>query len=164
MNQDNLSVRGHSLEPANVTDEALLFFYDKTTKQLAVTLELAQHLKHEIIRRTGLRKATAIPSTIYICEVKTGRTYDQASFTPLKELLLEADLKQCYTPAYEETVQVKEKWYVQQVKKVANQYGNEALKIVEQAARPTSPTVKFAKKTVKLINRRKDGKEHSNHR
>lgn len=99
--------------------------------------------EQEALRRMAERGATSIPNERFICEVQTRDTYDQVSFTPLKEVFSAADLAEVFTPEHDEVVTVKESWNTVKTKAKARRYGSEALAIVERAKTPGRPTLKF---------------------
>jgi hypothetical protein len=103
-------------------------------------------LEFEVYRRMEERGATAIPSEAYICEINTKKDYDQFAFTPLKEILNEADLKQCLIEAHTKEIEVPDKWATVTVKSLAAKYGAEALRIVENARTETRGRLKFARR------------------
>ena len=104
------------------------------------------HLEQEAYRRMEENKATSIPSETYICEMETGFKYDQPSFTPLKEIFNDADLKTCLIPAHIEEVEVKDKWATGTVKSLATKYGADALRIFENARTESRGRLKFARR------------------
>ena len=106
-------------------------------------------LEQEAYRRMEENKATAIPSETYICEMETGFKYDQPSFTPLKEIFNDADLKTCLIPAHIEEVEVKDKWATGTVKGLAVKYGAAALRIVENARTETRGRLIFKRRDTK---------------
>ena len=127
----------------NWTDEMLLSEYAEYL-QAVVDLQAASgHIQQELIRRMSERQATSIPSEKFICELTVKDTYDQVSFGPLKEILNEADLATCYTPAHEETVQVADRWQTVRIKALARRYGAEAQEVVDRARIPGAPSLSF---------------------
>ena len=107
------------------------------------------HLEMEVYRRIEERGATSIPSETYICEMETGFKYDQPSFGPLKEIFNDVDLKQCWTPAHTEEVEVADKWATGTVKSLATKYGAAALRIVENARTETRGRLIFKRRDTK---------------
>ena len=73
-------------------------------------------LEMTAVHRMEKKKATSIPSELYICEMETGFKYAQESFGPLKEIFNEVDLKKCLTPAHTDEVKVEDKWTTATVK------------------------------------------------
>ena len=134
------------------TEQSARPYYNYGDEALLMSYEAAQHtgqeMREEIERRILERGATAIPSETYRCEMVQTSTYDQPSFAPLKELLNEADLKTCWTPAWEETIKVThaESWDVQKVKALATRYGSVAQAIVGAAIRPGRSSLKFERR------------------
>jgi hypothetical protein len=103
-------------------------------------------LEMEVFHRMEERGATAIPSETYICELETVTKYDQPSFTPLKELFNDADLKRCLRPAHIEEVEVADKWTTATVKSLATKYGGDALRIVKNARMDSRGRLKFTRR------------------
>ena len=95
--------------------------------------EAKERIDMELLARMNERGAKGIPDAAYDVKMEENVTYDQAAFTPLKEVFLGDDLKTVYTPEHEETVTVKEKWDTVRVKAMASKYGDAAKLIVEQA-------------------------------
>ena len=114
-------------------DDELLSKMARLTKELDVIQDTLGHLEQEAYRRMEERGATSIPSETYICELSHKATYDQIGFTPLKEIFNESDLARCLTPAHTEEIRVPDKWATSTVKSLANKYGVEARRIVDQA-------------------------------
>ena len=106
-------------------------------------------LEMTAVHRMEEKKATSIPSEVYICEMETGFKYDQMSFGPLKEVFNEADLKKCLTPAHTEETKVADKWTTATVKSLATKYGAEALRILENARTESRGRLKFARREVR---------------
>ena len=105
-----------------LTDDELLKIFDTTSTALEQVQANAGRLEQEILRRMEERGARAIPSNTFVCEGVQDHTYDQASFTPLKEVLIEADLKTVLTPGYAEVVWVPDKWATKKVLELARKY------------------------------------------
>ena len=103
-------------------------------------------LEFEVYRRMEERGATAIPSEAYICEINIKKDYDQFAFTPLKEIFHEADLKDCLIEAHTKEVEVPDKWATVTVKRLAAEYGTEALRIVENARTETRGKLTFKRR------------------
>jgi hypothetical protein len=106
-------------------------------------------LEQEAYRRMEERGATSIPSEEYVCEIEIKTTYDQPSFTPLKEVFNDADLQKCLRPAHTEEVEVADKWTTATVKSLATRYGGDALRIVENARMEGRGWLKFARREAK---------------
>jgi hypothetical protein len=103
-------------------------------------------LEMTAVHRMEEKKATSIPSEVYICEMETGFKYDQPSFGPLKEIFNDADLKKCLTPAHTDEVKVADKWATSTVKSLATKYGAEAMRIFENARMETRGRLKFTRR------------------
>ena len=132
-----------------LTDDELLAEMENIGAILEGFKDTWGHLEHEVYQRIEERKAKAIPSETYICELETNAKYDQPSFGPLKEVFNEADLKRCLTPAHTEEIEVKDKWTTATVKSLAAKYGAEALRIFENARMETRGRLKFARREVR---------------
>ena len=128
--------------------------YDSDLKLLAhyadlldIQTQVAQakgRLEQEIWRRMEERGAIAIPDETWVCEAKTRTTYLPIPLTPLKEILSEADLETCYTPAHMEMIP--DRWDGRKVLPLARRYGDVALGIVEKAKLTERAGLKFEKK------------------
>lgn len=116
-----------------MSDESLLNGYAYEERRLEEVQTTLDQLRQEIIRRMAEAGATSIPSELFVCELQARTTYDQSGFTPLLELLNEADLKTCYTAEHTEEVRVPAKWNTVKVNALARRYGEVALRIVEAA-------------------------------
>lgn len=126
-----------------LTDEQLLFGYAETKAEIAILTRRLGAYEQEIFGRLEERKAQAIPSVAYICEVKVANSYSQPMFTPFKELLNSLDLATCFTPAHQETVDKPDAWNTVKLLALAKRYGAEALAIVERARMPGKATLVF---------------------
>lgn len=131
---------------SNVSDDDLLASHGHFLRNLAYCQEHLGRTEQEIQRRMNERKASAIPSEEFICEMEVKDTYSQPGFTPLKEIFFPADLAACFTPSHEETVQVADRWETAKVKALAKRYGEQALRVVEAARIPGPPKLKFRRK------------------
>ena len=131
---------------AHLSDDELLAEMEHIGAILDGFKNTLGHLEQEVYHRIEERKATSIPSEAYICEINTKKDYDQFAFTPLKEILNEADLKQCLIEAHTKEVEVLDKWATVTVKRLATRYGAEALRIVENARTETRGRLKFARR------------------
>jgi hypothetical protein len=89
------------------------------------------------------RHAIAIPNETWVCEAQVRNTYPALYLTPLKEILSEADLQTCYTPAHQELKDVAEKWDVRKVLPLARRYGEEAQNVVDKAMLTERTGLKF---------------------
>ena len=130
----------------NLSDDELLAQMEHISGVLEGFKASLGRLEQEAYRRMEEKKATSIPSEVYICEMETGFKYDQPSFGPLKEVFNDADLKKCLTPAHTEEVKVADKWTTATVKSLAVKYGSEALRIFENARMETRGRLKFARR------------------
>ena len=130
-----------------VQDKSLLEMYETVTKSADEQQKFAGRIEQEIHRRIAARGATGIPSETFECEVVTTFTYDQATLTPLLEMLNDVELAKCYEPAYTpEPVEVPAKWRIQQLLAVARRRGTEAMEIVERAKVETGRRLKFKRR------------------
>ena len=130
----------------SLSDEALLEAYAQAQALAKSWADKAGRIEWEMRKRMEGRGAMAIPSDTFICELQPRSTYDQTSFTPLKEILMQTDLIECLEPAHEETRQVPDKWNTAKVKAAARRYGHEAQRIVDQATRPDVPKLKVQRR------------------
>jgi len=137
------AVHGH------LTDDDLLAEMEHINAILDGFRGTLGRLEQEAFRRMEERGATAIPSEEYVCEIEIKSTYDQPSFTPLKEVFNDADLKRCLRPAHIEEVEVADKWTTATVKSLATKYGGDALRIVENARMEGRGWLKFARREAK---------------
>ena len=120
-------------------DELLLECFDHYVEALKTFEGMKDRVEVELLRRMEEREATSIPSNTYEVKVTSKDTYDQARFTPLKEVLFESDLLHCYTPAHEKTELVPEKWDTTKLKAACRKYGAQALRTFEEAKIPGRP-------------------------
>ena len=131
---------------AAMSDDTLLRCLEAARGSRDFQAKRAGECEAEIRRRIKERNASIIPSNDYVCEVKTTNTYDQPSFTPLKELFTETDLAACLEPAHKETVDVPDKWKTSTVIAIARKYGPEAMRIVSKARIPASEKLLFQRR------------------
>lgn len=129
-----------------VSDAELLTMYQETRENLERYQQVVHRLEVEIRQRMDSRQAVAIPSDDYLCELKPRNRYDQATFTPLKELLTDADLRACLTPAHQQTVDVADKWSTAKVLAAARRYGGEVRRVVENATQADVPAFRFERR------------------
>ena len=130
----------------NPSDDELLAQMEHISGVLEGFKASLGRLEQEAYRRMEEKKATSIPSEVYICEMETGFKYDQPSFGPLKEVFNEVDLAKCLTPAHTEEVKIEDKWTTATVKSLATKYGAEALRIFENARMESRGRLKFARR------------------
>jgi hypothetical protein len=133
----------------HLSDQELLAEMEHLSAVLDGLKNTLGHLEMEAFHRMEERGATAIPSEAYICEIETKSVYDQPSFTPLKEIFNDADLKRCLRPAHIEEVEVADKWTTATVKSLATKYGADALRIVDSARMDSRGRLKFARRETK---------------
>lgn len=126
-------------------DDNLLKAFDNARTRLEQSQDSAGMLEQEILRRMEERGARAIPSNTYACEGTQDNTYDQASLTPLKEVLNEADLTTVLTTGYQKVVWVPEKWATQKVLALARRLP-EVQAIVDRARIEGRLKLKFEKR------------------
>jgi hypothetical protein len=136
---------------SNLSDEELLSELEHITAIRDGFSDTLGRLEFEAYRRMEERGATAIPSEAYICEINIKKDYDQFSFTPLKEIFTEADLKTCLIEAHTEEVEVPDKWATSTVKSLAIKYGPDhprgnAPKVVENARTESRGRLKFSRR------------------
>ena len=139
----------YSAAHGHLTDDDLLTEMEHINAILDGFRGTLGRLEQEAFRRMEERGATAIPSEEYVCEIEIKSTYDQPSFTPLKEVFNDADLKRCLRPAHIEEVEVADKWTTGTVKSLATKYGADALRIVENARMESRGRLKFARRETK---------------
>lgn len=138
---------GNMIDPVTqISDVALLRWYERCQSDLVEVQEKVGRLQQEILRRMEERGASAIPDEEYVCELVTKTNYDQTQLRPFLEILTGRELEDVFVPAHEETIQIASKWKVQQLIALAKKHGTEALQIIEQAKIPGVRTLKFAKR------------------
>ncbi len=125
-----------------LADSQLLEQYEASRAAASAALIAKGHLEQEIYRRMDERGATAIPDNTYVCELVQQNTYLQEAFTPLKEVLVRADLESVLMPAHPETVQVPDKWNTGKLLALARRLP-EVKEIVDQARTEGRPKLKF---------------------
>lgn len=130
----------------SLSDENLLAQIAEFRSAMEAYQRYVQHLENEALARMERNGATSIPSEQFICEVQRRDTYDQAGFSPLKEILNEKDLASCWTAEHQVLQVMPESWVTVKVKALAARYGAPALAIVERAKVPGRATLKFAKR------------------
>lgn len=140
-----MTVREHQ----ELSDEYLGEFYAAAREDEVAARARRENLEAEIIMRMEERGAKALPHPIYIIELEQTYRYDQQAFTPLKEILLPTDLKECWTPSYEETIRHAESWNTQKTLAIVRRYSAGALAITERAKQPNTPRLKFAERREK---------------
>ena len=135
----------HTVDLQTIADDVLLDRYDAGCDELRAQQLNVGLLQQEIYRRLEECQARAIPSNEFICELIPQNSYNQAAFTPLREILVEADLKAVLEPAHEEVVWVKDKWAITKVLALARRLP-EVHRIVEQARIEGRSKLKFEKR------------------
>jgi hypothetical protein len=131
---------------SNLDDDELLAEMEHIGAIVEGFKDTLGRLEFEAYRRMEERGATAIPSEAYICEINTKKDYNQFAFTPLKEIFNDADLKDCLIEAHTEEKEVQDKWATVTVKRLATEYGTEALRIVENARTETRGKLTFKRR------------------
>src|SRR3990167_5699837 len=116
--------------------------------------ETVKALREEIEHRIIERKATGIPDDTFLCEMPMRYTYFQERFAPLKEILSERELGECWKAAWAETVpehveEHPETWQTTKVLAVARRRGQEAMKVVEAARQEARGNLTFRKRAEK---------------
>ena len=111
-------------------------------------------IEAEIGRRMQERQATEIPHPTVLMTMRRETFFDRDALAPLRELVPPDALGKGYTPAHAETVQVAEKWNMQQVK-VWAKYGGEIAAIIERASKVmnTGLMVKVKKKVTTVMDK-----------
>ena len=127
---------------------------DELLEEYAEFQSALGRIREEIERRIIERKATGIPDDTYLCEMPMRYTYFQERFTPLKELLSERELAECWKPAWAETVpehveEHPETWQTTKVLAVARRRGQEAMKVVDAARQEARGNLTFRKRAEK---------------
>jgi len=102
-------------------------------------------LEMELMRRATERGATTIYGKGQNFVIETKNEYDRTKLHGLLELFNPEGRDKCFTPAHLATVEVADKWDMQQVQKYAKARGNDALAIVEQATFPGKASGKLVK-------------------
>ena len=130
----------------HLVDDELLVEYERASILKKSWTDQCGALEMEIRRRIKASGGSIIPSNDFQCELLGRASYEQARFTPLKEVFTEADLASCLVPAHEETTEVADKWNTNRVKSLARRYGTEAQRIFDAAAVPQDPRFVFKRK------------------
>mgnify|MGYP001611066366 CR=1 FL=1 len=125
-----------------LTDRQLLAQYEDSRTAVSAALIAKGHLEQEIYLRMENRGSTSIPDNTYVCELVPQNTYLQEAFTPLKEVLVSADLKQVLMPAHPETIEVPDKWNTTRILALARRLP-EVNAITDQARVEGRPKLKF---------------------
>lgn len=136
----------------DLADDHLLSCLADAKRNRDTYVRFIGHIEQEIWRRMEERGAAAIPDNTYVCEAVVSNTYLQEAFTPLKEVLVEADLKGVLIPAHQETVDVPDKWATAKVLALARRLP-EVQAIVDRARQPGPRKLKFEE-------RRQGGEDH----
>ena len=110
----------------DLTDSNLLSVYSQH-------IEVVGDLRREIELRMIERNAIAIPDETFLCKMPKTFVYFPERFTPLKEVLLGEELRECLKPRWTETIEHPESWNTQKVLAAARRYGGEAIRIIEAA-------------------------------
>ena len=126
-----------------LSDTQLLDSYAAVQGAIEVSKRDLGLLEVEIRSRMSGRGAIAIPSDFYVCELRQKTRYEQVAFSPLKELLSDADLVTCFRPEHSETVYVSDKWDTMQVRALARRYGTQVQRIVDAARVVEDGKLKF---------------------
>ena len=126
----------------DMPDSNLLGVFAKVRANLEAQCRLVGHFEQELYRRMEERGSTSIPDNTYVCELVPQNTYLQEAFTPLKEVLISADLEEVLIPAHPETVQVPDKWSTTKVLALARRLP-EVKAITNQARIEGRPKLKF---------------------
>lgn len=119
------------VEFAQLDDETLLSIY---ASMLSNTAELRQEIEERILKRNAL----GIPDASYDCLLPRRFTYRHSEFAPLKEILSDSELKECWTPPWTEdipahTVEHPEEWDTIKALAVARKRGDEPMRVIESA-------------------------------
>ena len=129
----------------DMPDSNFLEVFAKVRANLEAQRRLVGHFEQEAYRRMQERRATAIPDNDFVCELIPNNSYNQEALTPLREILVEADLVSVLAPAHEEVVWVKDKWNTTKVLALARRLP-EVQAVVEKARIEGRPTLKFEKR------------------
>ena len=130
---------------ADLPDSKLLQVFDVARKNLGEIQRLIGHCEQEIYQRLEDRQAKAIPDNDFVCEIIPKNSYNQEALTPLREILVEADLVSVLAPAHEEVVLVNDKWNTLKVLALAQRLP-EVQAVVEKARIEGRPKLKFEKR------------------
>ena len=139
-------LRLSDLDITDISAECLLRLYETADQQLEQAKRTAGLIEQEIFRRADEQGATGIPSDVYECSIKVTNTYDPSLLVPLKEVFTDSELKACYVPAHQETIDVAEKWNATQAWKAARKHGDKALALLERAKTPRGRKLEFRRK------------------
>ena len=126
----------------DMPDSNLLEVFAKARANLEAQQQFVGHCEQELYRRMGDRGATAIPDNTYVCELKAQNTYIQEALTPLKEVLVEADLNSVLIAAHQETVDVPDKWNTVKILRLGRRQP-EVRAILDQARIEGRPKLTF---------------------
>lgn len=138
---------GETFEVPPLTPEQKLKVYAAALLDLAEAKETAERIEIDIINDIVASGGTAIPSDIFICELKVTNSYDQTRFIPLKEELNDTEMGHCWEPEYDKLTIVPAKFNTVKLKAVVNKRGGKAKDIFEGAMLPGAPSLKFERRT-----------------
>jgi len=124
---------------------------DQVLASYSDALSAVAQLREEIERRILERSATGIPDDTFLCEMPMRYTYFQERFAPLKEILSERELAECWKAAWAETIpehveEHPETWQTTKVLAVARRRGQEAMKVVEAARQEARGNLTFKRR------------------
>jgi len=124
------------MEAAEIkTDHERLRDYMDTKDTIARLRKILTEQEQEIIAIISNRGDTAIADQDFTCELKSSWQYDHEKFTPLKEVLIEADLASVYEAAYEKTTEVPERWDTTKILALGRRH-NDVQAVIDQARFP----------------------------
>lgn len=133
------------------SDEYLLQLLYHHRKELEYHQEQAGRIEQALAQRLDERESTVIPSDTYKFEWPKNYDYPPGCFTPLKEVLTEAELAECYTPAKdvvipEHTETVPEQWSTVKLLSIAKKRGPAVMSIIERNRMPKRSRPKFERR------------------
>ena len=121
-----------------LTDAQLVDTYKTLNDTIKNMSSARDRIAAEIIDRAAYREATALFSDTLVAKIENGNpTYDTTTLRRLLDLELpEAQLAKAYSPGYEETVQVPEKWHGGALNTLERQVGGAVGDIIREARIP----------------------------
>lgn len=105
-------------------------------------------IESEITRIMLEQDATEIPTDAGVVTLRHRVSYDDNRLAPMRELISEQELVEsgAWTPSYQQTVTVNEKWNKARLKKLVGKRGSEYTSIIDSARIHDNPRITIEEK------------------